>query len=130
MIPGGCLLLLILAHEFPKNELAAQCTIMHICIYTLTSYTLTSCNMTLHTDTLLNDAPHTNTLHTTSAGRSDMAGGYSSDVQAVMDVVWAMAVLRPRLKVAKFVLRSLPRWKSFRAHRKMAQRLMPHWFPL
>ena len=52
------------------------------------------------------------------------------NAQAVLDVVWGMAVMRPRVRTARFVLRSMPRGKQFSAHRKVARQLMPHWFPL
>jgi hypothetical protein len=52
------------------------------------------------------------------------------NAQAVLDVVWGMAVMRPRVRTARFVLRSMPRGKIFSAHRRVARQLMPHWFPL
>ena len=54
----------------------------------------------------------------------------AQETQAAMDIVWGMAVLRPRVNMARCVLRSLPRWNTFKLHRRMAQKLMPHWFPL
>jgi hypothetical protein len=70
-----------------------------------------------------------------SSGKPDAAGTAKStscarERQAVLDVVWGMAVMRPRIKLAQVVLRSVPRWRSFQRHRHMAKRLMPHWFPL
>ena len=70
-----------------------------------------------------------------SSGKPDAGGTAKStscarERQAVLDVVWGMAVMRPRIKLAQVVLRSVPRWRSFQRHRHMAKRLMPHWFPL
>ena len=68
-----------------------------------------------------------------SAGRSASLGAPSSLVgylQAVFDVVWGMAVLRPKIRTARFVMRSLPRWRQLSAHRRVAKQLMPHWFPV
>ena len=70
-----------------------------------------------------------------SSGKPDAGGTAKStscarERQAVLDVVWGMAVMRPRIKLAQMVLRSVPRWRSFHRHRHMAKRLMPHWFPL
>ncbi len=69
------------------------------------------------------------------SGKPDAGGTAKStscarERQAVLDVVWGMAVMRPRIKLAQMVLRSVPRWRSFQRHRHMARRLMPHWFPL
>ena len=69
-------------------------------------------------------------------GRLGAVGGTAKSAscarerQAVMDIIWGMAVMRPRIKLAQMVMRTLPRWRSFQRHRRMAKRLMPHWFPL
>jgi hypothetical protein len=54
---------------------------------------------------------------------------YRSDVKSVLGIIWGMAVMRPRIRLAQFILRALPHVKDFNVHRRLARKLMPHWYP-
>ncbi len=74
--------------------------------------------------------PHGRGGRLNGVGGTAKSASCARERQAVMDIIWGMAVMRPRIKLAQMVMRTLPRWRSFQRHRRMAKRLMPHWFPL
>ena len=80
-------------------------------------------------DARVEKSRHAGKLGTDPRGASAQ-WAYVQEAQDMLDIIWGMAALRPRIKLAQFVIRCLPAWPRFHQHRQIAQDLMPHWFPL